>query len=127
VAGISFTALVEELRADPDLAGDTATVNKSRTSPVLRYSHILGVAIERARVEGWNQMTRAAVAEAAGISEALVSHYFGTMDELRATIMQEAIRRRVVEIVAQGLAAGNVVAKGAPDEVKQAALAYMMV
>lgn len=125
VAGMTFTALIDELRADPELAGTVQMVNKSRTSPELRYSHILGVAVERARETGWNHLTRAVVAEAAGVSEALVSHYFGTMDELRVTIMEAAISGRVVEIVAQGLAAGNKVARSAPDDVKAEALAWM--
>ena len=128
VAGISFTNLVEELRNDPILMNeqpDLIMVDKSRTSPLLRHTHILDAALEKARVVGYDRLTRAAVAEVAGVSEALVSHYFGSMDELRAVIMAEAVKRGIVEIVAQGLAAGNPVARSASEEVKQAALAWM--
>lgn len=130
VAGISFTNLVEELRADPELMAtqpDSPAVDKSRTNPKLRYDHILLIALECARVGkgGYASLTRAAVAEAAGVSEALVSHYFGAMEDLRVTLMSEAVKRGIVEIVAQGLAAGNSVARSASEEVKQAALAWM--
>jgi len=127
VAGISFTALMEELQADVELMATQPAVQQSpaRTSPALRYTHILGVAVEKARTIGWNNLTRSMIAEAAGVSEALVSHYFGTMEELKQTVMNAAVQRRVIEIVAQGLAAGNPAARSAPEEVKAQALAWM--
>jgi len=123
VAGISFTAL----QADVELMATQPAVQQSpaRTSPALRYTHILGVAVEKARTIGWNNLTRSMIAEAAGVSEALVSHYFGTMEELKQTVMNAAVQRRVIEIVAQGLAAGNPAARSAPEEVKAQALAWM--
>jgi hypothetical protein len=128
IAGVSFTALMNELQADPVLMSaqpECISVEKSRTNPELRYINILCVALERARTVGYNNLTRAVVADAAGVSEALVSHYFGTMTELKEVVMAEAVKRGIVEIVAQGLAAGNPVARAASEEVKASALAWM--
>ncbi len=128
VAGISFTKLVEELRADVELMASQPAIQQSpaRTNPELRYTHILGLAVELARHTGYNHLTRATVAGVAGVSEALVSHYFGSMDELKAAVMAEAVKRGVVEIVAQGLAAGNPAARSASEGLKQAAINWQM-
>jgi hypothetical protein len=47
------------------------------------------------------------------------------MTELKEVVMAEAVKRGIVEIVAQGLAAGNPVARAASEEVKASALAWM--
>lgn len=71
---------------------------------------------------GWSTLTRKAVATQAECAEALVSKYFGTMTDFRRTIMRAVIHHEILEIIAQGLAAGDVHAKKASDALKLKAL-----
>jgi hypothetical protein len=128
-AGCSFTELVNELQLDEELMAsqpDGVSVSSKRVNPVLRKDHLLNVAVDLAKAQGYTNITRAAISEAAGVSEALVSHYFGGMSALREEIMVEAVRRPVIEIVAQGLGAGDAIAKNASGYVKQQAVLLMM-
>lgn len=84
-------------------------------------AHLLDTALTEARRVGYQQITRAGLAAAAGVSPALISRDFGTMDELRRVIMKEAIRAGDLKIVAQGLAAKDRVATRAPVEIKKRA------
>jgi len=88
--------------------------------------HILDCAMVVSARVGYAHATREAIAQRAELSPALVSHYFGTMVELRRAIMSEAIRARHLRIVAQGLLDKHPKAKRAPDELKAAALAEVM-
>ena len=67
---------------------------------------------------GYQKITRDAVAEAAGVSMGLVTRYFGTMVQLRRDIMRYAVREEVLEIIGQGLAAGDDHAKKAAPELR---------
>lgn len=84
-------------------------------------AHLLDAALTEARRVGYQQITRAGLAAAAGVSPALISRDFGTMDELRRVIMKEAVRAGDLKIVAQGLAAKDRVATRAPVEIKKRA------
>lgn len=78
------------------------------------------------RPGGWSAMTRIAVSSEAGLSEALVSKYFGTMICFRRAVMREAVRISDLSIIAQGLAAGDKCAQKASDELKREALATLV-
>ena len=126
--GMSFTEFITTLQGDATLMAQQpigVLVGRGRTTPELRYPHILHVALELARQTGYANLTRVAVAEAAGVSEALISHYFGAMPGLRQTILEEGVKRGIVEIVAQGLANGSPQAREASEDVKQAAINWM--
>lgn len=127
--GCSFADLVKEFQNDPVLMREQPVgkiVNKSRVSPSLRKEQLLLVAVDLAKREGYTNVTRAAISEAAGVSEALVSHYFGGMNDMKEAIMQEAVQNGVIEIIAQGLGAGDPLARLATDEVKVQAIKLMM-
>lgn len=93
--------------------------------PADRRSQILVAAIERARVAGYQNVTREMIAADAQCSTGLVSKYLGTMIDLRRSVMRAAIKDGVLEIVAQGLVAKDRHALKAPDTLKQAALASL--
>jgi len=126
IAGYSFNDLVRELQADEKLMAQQPPVDqevsRSRVRPELRREHILAVAVRLAKTRGYQNLSRAVVAESAGVSDTLVSHYFKTMAQLRIDIMTEAVRTGVIEVIAQGLSAGDEVARGASEEVKRAAV-----
>ena len=100
--GCNFTELVSNLR--PQVEDQTIhKVVKLRVDPALRKDHILNAAIDAAKKKGYNKITRPDVAEAAGVSMSLITHYFETMNQLKRDIMRTAVKRGVPEIVAQGL------------------------
>ena len=117
VMGCNFSDFVEELKGE-HIVEQAHTVSKRRANPALRKSHILAVATEMAKTVGYNKITRDKIAEAAGVSMGLVTRYFGTMAQLRRSIMRTAIHEHIPEIIAQGIANGDDHAKKAPAELK---------
>lgn len=84
---------------------------------------ILQSAIELATKRGWPAgIIRDEVAARAGVATGTVNWCFGTIDKLRDQVMTTAVERQLTGIIAQGLAAGSTIARGAPDAVKRAAL-----
>ena len=73
---------------------------------------ILSAALYLATKHNYQQITRTQIAERVGCAESLVSFHFGTMVALRAVIMRKAIEVGNLIVIAQGLAAGNSVARG---------------
>ena len=118
VVGCTFTDFVKELTD----SGDHEEINKKRNSPTLRRKQILNVAVNLAKTKGYHKTTRDEIAKESGIAAGLVSHYFGTMVNLRRDIIRAAIAQEIPEIIAQGLANNDDHAKKAPKELKQKAL-----
>jgi AcrR family transcriptional regulator len=87
-----------------------------------RRTAIMAAAIKLAAAGGWRNLTRDRVASAAGVAVGSVNHEFGTMGELRAAVMREAVASERLEIIAQGLADGDETARDAPAELREAAI-----
>lgn len=91
-----------------------------------RLAQILAAAVKAAERHGYNRITRETIAKAAGVSEALVTHYMGTMPELRRAVMREAIRTECLPVIAQGLTSRDRHAlKAAPALQTRALRTYM--
>lgn len=100
--GCTFTEFVSRLR--PEVRDQTIhKVVKLRVDPALRKDHILSTALAISEIKGYNKITRDDVAEAAGVSMGLITHYFETMNQLKRDIMRAAVKRGYVAIIAQGL------------------------
>lgn len=125
VMGCTFTEFVAELKAEGVGQGQTPRVSKRRANPALRKEQILAEAVEAARIFGYPQITRTHIAERAGVSVSLVTRYLGSMGELRRSVMRQAVRLGVVEVIAQGLATCDPHARKASPELKRAAAAYL--
>ena len=98
-------------------------MTKKRLQPDDRKYQILTAALAvAARPGGYAKITREAIAKEVGCAEALVSKYFGTMPQMRRTIMRAAIVAENLAVVAQGLAAGDASAKKADPDLKARAL-----
>jgi AcrR family transcriptional regulator len=69
-----------------------------------RKQDILDAALHVAERDGYMLMTRENIALQAGVSVGLVSNYFGTMKQLRRTVMRQAVSRGIERIVQQGVA-----------------------
>lgn len=93
-----------------------------RLNPKDRKAAILDKAVELAQEVGYQNVTQAGVAERAGVSRSLVTHYFKCMDGLKREIMQDAIKWELQDIVLQGLAAKCPIANTAPLRLKAKAV-----
>lgn len=91
-----------------------------------RKAAILAAAVEEAKEQGYQWITRDAVARRAGVGAGSVNVAFGRMVELKRAVLREAVARRIVEIVAQGLADGHPIAKDAPSDLKSEAVALLV-
>jgi AcrR family transcriptional regulator len=87
-----------------------------------RREQLLKAAVRLSARGSYLKITRAEIATDAGCTTNLVTHYFGTVIQLRRAIMRRAIADNNLSVVAQGLAARDPHARKAPDELKQAAL-----
>ena len=120
--GESFTEFVSRIKkATENDDPRNYPVVKTRANPELRRDQILKVAVELSIKQGYNHIRRDDVAEAAGVSEGLVTNYFNTMNQLRRDIIRVAIKKEIPEIIAQGLANGDKHARKAPSELKEKA------
>lgn len=99
--GCTFSEFIDELR-ELKIPNPPTEVNRSRMHPALRKEHILNSAIELAETEGYNNISRDAIAEKAGITGSLVSQYF-TMSGLRIELMEQAVNTENLTVIAQGI------------------------
>lgn len=97
----------------------------TKERPEIRKTQILEAALTLAASHGYNRISRAQIGKAAGLSESMLSLYFGTMVEFRRTLMRYAVKQSNVKVVLQGLTDGNAHAKKAPPELKKKALALL--
>lgn len=87
-----------------------------------RLTVILTAALKIAAKDGYQRITREAIANTAGVSEALVTYHLGTMPELRRAVMREAVRAECLPVIAQGLTARDRHALKAPRDLQVKAL-----
>ena len=90
-----------------------------------RKAAILAAAVDMAKAEGYQWITRDAVAERAKVGAGSVNVAFGRMVELKRAVLTHAVQAEIVEIVAQGLADQHPIAKDAPPDLKRKALAHL--
>ena len=114
IMGQTFTEFIETLDKDTELH----EVSKKRLSKDVRKDHILRVALVAAKEHGYTSVTRTVLAEKANVSMSLVSHYFGTMEQLKRAVMRAAVEHEIPEIVAQGLSMVDKNAQKASVELK---------
>lgn len=88
--------------------------------------HILDTAYKMAQRDGFAAITRDGVAAEAGVAMGSVNHHYGTMRVLRDAVMQRAVEEEQLELIAQGIAMGDNVAKSAPLELRQRAISTLL-
>ena len=82
---------------------------------------ILNAALELAEADCLRNVKRSDVATKARVSTGLINWYFGTTERLRDAVMELAVERRSLSVIAEGLANGHASARDAPLELKMAA------
>lgn len=93
----------------------------SRLNPSVRTTEILLAGVNEAEEKGFQTLTVWDVAERAECSRGLVHNYFKNLETLKTAVMEYAIQSKNLIVLAQGLASGDVTARGAPPDLKKAA------
>lgn len=91
-----------------------------------RNDLVPSAAWELAKAGGLKAVTRRKVAQAIGMSVGTVNNACGTMDALRNQVLQRAVEEGNLDLLAQGIAAQNPIALGAPADLKAKALATLI-
>lgn len=87
---------------------------------------ILEVAYTMAQRDGFGTLTRDGVAAEAGVAMGSINHHWVVMSALRDAVMQRAVEEENLEIIAQGIALGDNVAKTAPLALRKRALTTLL-
>lgn len=88
--------------------------------------NILEVAYVMAQRDGFGSLTRDGVAAEAGVAMGSVNHHWVRMSALREAVMQRAVEEENLELIGQGMALGDSVAKSAPLELRTRALTTLL-
>lgn len=96
-----------------------------RMSPGDRKASILEAAIEAAKQHTFSGMRLHHVATAAECSNALVVSYYSTMPQVRRAVMRAAIKRGLLDIIANGVVTRDPTALKADEGLKTRALASL--
>lgn len=88
--------------------------------------NILEVAYVMAQRDGFGSLTRDGVAAEAGVAMGTVNHHWVKMSALREAVMQRAVEEENLELIGQGMALGDSVAKSAPLELRTRALTTLL-
>ena len=94
-----------------------------RMKPDDRRASIITAGLSVAVQRGYTNLTRQEVAAKAGVTEALITHYFGTLTQLRRAVMRAAIAQQKLHVILEGLVCGDPTAAKAPESVKDLARA----
>ena len=82
-------------------------MTRRREQPVIRKEEILSAALRLAERIGYYALTRERIAAESDFSCSLITWYFRTMTQLRQEVIQTAIDRKILGIVAQALSVGD--------------------
>lgn len=88
--------------------------------------NILEVAYTMAQRDGFGTLTRDGVAAEAGVAMGTINHHWKVMSALREAVMQRAVEEENLELIGQGMALGDSVAKSAPLELRTRALTTLL-
>lgn len=88
--------------------------------------YILEVAYTMAQRDGFAAITRDGVAAEAGVAMGTINHHWKVMSALRDAVMQRAVEEENLELIAQGIALGDTIAKSAPLDVRTKALTTLL-
>lgn len=100
-------------------------MKNTRLNPHIRKTQLLEIAVDYAKKFGYTNVTPKLIADKAHVRATLVHNYFSTMRELRKLIMQTAIDRNILPIIAQGIAFKDPLALNVSAEIKQRAIQYL--
>jgi AcrR family transcriptional regulator len=86
---------------------------------------ILDAAVEMAKTDGYQWLTRDGVAAAAGVAPGTINTAFTTIRGLKRAVLREAVEKEILVIIAQGLADQHEIVRDIPAELKARAVALL--
>jgi len=98
---------------------------RERKNPIERKEQLLREAILLSKKIGYRQITREAVAIQSRVSFSLISAYFGTIENLKYSVLETAINERIIEIIAQGLSLNDPQTAALSRDLKMEVARYM--
>lgn len=78
-----------------------------------------------ANLKGYKRVTRADIADRAGIATGSVSYHYGNMKKLRDAMVTRAVEAENLKVLGQALADGHSIAKKAPETLRRRAVAQL--
>jgi AcrR family transcriptional regulator len=110
--------------ARPDLALPVEA--DKRMKPDDRHKQLIEVGLTLAAAQGYKNVTMEALMAAAGVSRTLYARYFSNVNQFRVEIMRAAVKRAILPIIAQGLAAQDPHAMKAHEALRKEAVATLV-
>ena len=83
---------------------------------------IIGAAINLAREKPYYQLTQADVCKAADCSKGLLTYHFGSMDGFYNSLVENAIKYRILRIVGDAITQRHPLALACPDDMRLASI-----
>lgn len=83
---------------------------------------ILDAAVKLATDGSYVDIRRKSVAQAAGVADASINVYFGTMDKLRSQVIQYAMENKLLAIIRQAVVSKHPLAEKMPKELIREAM-----
>ena len=93
-------------------------MSRVRLHPQDRRQQILNTAVAVAHAVGYARLSMRTISESIGISRTLIAHYY-SMRQIRDHVMQDAINRGDIGMIAQGLGVQDPVARRAPLRLRE--------
>lgn len=100
---------------------------RTRLNPDERRDQLVDHALALAVNSSYLKVSFRDVAERAKLTKGAVIHHFKSVEELRAAIMDEAVYRGDLKVVAEGLVHNHPRAMSAPEKLKREAANYLLV
>lgn len=98
---------------------------RERKEPTERKQELLEVAIQLAKEEGYSHITRNEIARRASVAYGLVTSYFKSIDNLKKLVVKEAIKKEIVQIVAQALARKEPLTRKLDPSLREKVIRYL--
>jgi hypothetical protein len=102
IMGVSFTEYKEAQRSR--FKDQDHKLSRRRVSKEERYNHIVNKAYEIAEKYGLINLKRSLLSDISGVSPALISHYFSSMDGVFIAVVKKAIIEDDLTILRESIA-----------------------
>ena len=97
-----------------------------RTRHNVRREQLIDVAIKISTEIGYNKLTREKVMREVDVTASLLGYYFPRMSDLKNAVMDAAVERGIVEIIAQGITLNDPRALTINPQIKLQVISFMM-
>jgi len=77
---------------------------RDRIEPGLRKSQLINAAMDVARENHYKMLTRRMIADELDVAPSLVTHYLGPISDIKDLVVNKAIQREDLKILAQAIA-----------------------